>query len=180
MMTVAKSLSSGYAPIGAVVLAPHIWEAIAQQSDRNGVFSHGFTYSGHPVVAAIALENLAIYREMDMPAVAARHGIHLAKGLERLAVHPMVGDVRSLGFVAGVELMADKNRRIPFAPELAVGSAVEMRVRDYGLILRNLGDTIAICPPFIVTEEQIDFIVDTLLTALEDVAADLPDGAMVG
>lgn len=180
MMTIAKGLSAGYAPIGGVVVGPHVWEAIARESARNGVFSHGFTYSGHPVASAIALETLDIYRERDIVSLAAQNGRHLARALERLEGHPMVGEVRSLGFVAGIELMADRESRTPFAQELEVGAAVERRVRDHGLIVRNLGDTIAICPPYIVTPEEIDRIVDRLRDTLEDVAGTLPSSVSPG
>jgi len=178
MMTIAKGLSAGYAPIGGVVVAPHVFAAIAAESDRNGVFAHGFTYSGHPVSAAIAIEALAIYAEMDLPAVAARHGAHLAAALgARIAPHPLVGDVRTLGFLAGIELMADGPGRVPFPAELGVGARVERRARAHGLIVRNLGDIIAVCPPYIVTPAEIDLLVDRLAAALDEVAAELAEGA---
>ena len=176
MMSIAKGLSSGYAPIGGVVVSSDVFAELAEESGRNGVFSHGFTYSGHPVAAAISVEALRIYREMELPAVAARLGRRLAHSLERLAGHPLVGNVRSVGFIGGVELVADRERRQPFPPELKVGAMVERRTRAHGLIVRNLGDTIALCPPFIVDEADIDFIIDALGKALDDVARELDAG----
>lgn len=173
MMAIAKGLSSGYAPIGGAVISGPVFEAIAGEASRNGVFSHGFTYSGHPVCTAIALEAMRIYREMELPAVAARLGDRLAQRLRRLAAYPLVGDVRSRGFIGGVEIVADRESRAPFPAELKVGARVERRTRDHGLIVRNLGDVIAICPPYVTTEDEVDFIVARLGRALDDVLAEL-------
>jgi 4-aminobutyrate--pyruvate transaminase len=175
MMSVAKGLSAGYAPIGGVIVAPHVYAALAEESHRNGVFSHGFTYSGHPVSAAIALEALAIYREMDLPAVARHHGVRLRRHLESLAEIPIVGNVRSLGFLAGVELMADRERRLPFSSEMKVGAMVERRSRTRGLIVRNLEDTIAICPPYTVTDAELDQMMARLATTLKEVMVEIGD-----
>ncbi len=173
MMTIAKGLSSGYAPIGGVVIAPHVFEALSEESHRNGVFSHGFTYSGHPVTAAIAVEALRIYREMDLPSLALKLGAKLAGRLSNIDAHPLVGNVRSLGFIAGIELMADRHSRTRFRPELKVGAMVERRARTHGLIIRNLDDVIAICPPFILTESEVDLMMDRLEATLDDVAREL-------
>ena len=172
-MSIAKGLSSGYAPIGGVVVSGPVFEAIASEANRNGVFSHGFTYSGHPVSAAISVEALRIYKEMNLPDVATRLGRRLAARLADLSDHPIVGNVRSCGFAGGVELMADKARKIAFAPHLAVGAKVEWQSRARGFIVRNLGDTIAICPPYVATEEEIDALAANLALTLDDVHAEL-------
>jgi 4-aminobutyrate--pyruvate transaminase len=179
MMSIAKGLSAGYAPIGGVVLSGGVFDAIAREASRNGVFSHGFTYSGHPVAAAIAVETIRIYREMDLPAVAARLGWRLQANLHALAAHPLVGHVRSLGFIGGVELVADKSTRAAFPAELKVGARVERATRNHGLIVRNLGDVIALCPPYVTTEEDVDFIVRQLGKALDDVHAELRADALM-
>jgi 4-aminobutyrate--pyruvate transaminase len=173
MMSIAKGLSSGYAPIGGVVVSADVYEALAEESGRNGLFSHGFTYSGHPVSAAIASETLRIYQEMDLPAVATRLGRRLAKGLEQLAAHPLVGNVRSVGFIGGVELVADRAARASFPPEMKVGAMVERATRRHGLIVRNLADVIALCPPFIVTDDDVDFLFARLGRALDEVHTEL-------
>jgi 4-aminobutyrate---pyruvate transaminase len=173
MMSIAKGLSSGYAPIGGVIVSGAIFEALASEAARNGVFSHGFTYSGHPVSAAIAVEAMRIYLEMDLPKVATTLGRRLAARLRELADHPMAGNIRACGFLGGVELMADKAHKIPFAPDLKVGARVERASRLRGLIVRNLGDCIAICPPYVVTEEEVDTLVGTLARTLDDVYADI-------
>jgi 4-aminobutyrate--pyruvate transaminase len=177
MLTIAKGLSAGYMPIGGVVVAPEIFATIAEESHKHGTFSHGFTYSGHPVAAAVACEALRVYRAMDLPAVALRLGGHLARRLDRLREHPLVGDIRTLGFLAGIELMADGERRVAFPPERKVGAMVERRTREHGLIVRNLGDVIAICPPYIVSEAEIDQLVEALGRALDDVAGELRGAA---
>lgn len=173
MMSVAKGLSSGYAPIGGVILSGAVFDAIATEADRNGVFSHGFTYSGHPVTSAIALETLRIYREMNLPARAVELGDILGESLRAVVEHPLVGNVRRLGYLAGVELVARRNGPVPFSPEMKVGAAVERRSREQGLIVRNLGDVIAICPPFITSPEEVDFIVGALVRTLDAVQRDL-------
>jgi 4-aminobutyrate---pyruvate transaminase len=173
LMSVAKGLSWGYAPIGGVVVSGALFQAIAPEANRNGVFSHGFTYSGHPVSAAIAVEALRIYPEMDLPNVAARLGRRLAARLQDLADHPIVGNVRTCGFLGGVELMADKTRKIPFTPDMTGGAMVERRARTHGLIVRNLGDCIAICPPYVTTEDEVDSLATNLLLTLDDVHAEL-------
>jgi 4-aminobutyrate---pyruvate transaminase len=173
MMSIAKGLSSGYAPIGGVVISGAVFEALSSEATLNGVFSHGFTYSGHPVSAAIAVEAMRIYQEMDLPKVATTLGQRLSLRLPELSDHPMVGNVRACGFLAGVELMGNKARNIPFEPDLKVGARVERASRARGLIVRNLGDCIAICPPYVVTEEEVDTLVGTLAHTLDDVYADI-------
>jgi 4-aminobutyrate--pyruvate transaminase len=173
MMSIAKGLSSGYAPIGGVAVSGAVFAVLSDQASRNGVFSHGFTYSGHPVSAAISLEALRLYKAMDLPALAGRLGRRLSANLATLAAHPMVGHVRSRGFLGGVELVPDKESGAPFPPELKVGARVERRTRAHGLIVRNLGDTIAICPPYIVSDDEVDSITGRLAAALDDVQAEL-------
>ena len=173
MMSIAKGLSSGYAPIGGVVVSGKVNAVIAAEANRNGVFSHGFTYSGHPLGAAIAVEALRIYRDMELPSLATNLGARLAAGLKTIADHPLVGDVRQCGFLAGVELVADKQTRAQFPAEWKVGARVERRTRDHGLIVRNLADTIAICPPYITREDEVDFILQRLGRALDDVRAEI-------
>lgn len=173
MMSIAKGLSSGYAPIGGVVVSGKVNAVIAAEASRNGVFGHGFTYSGHPLGAAIAVEALRIYRDMDLPSLATNLGARLSEGLRGIADHPLVGDVRHCGFLAGVELVADKHTRAQFPAEWKVGARVERRTRDHGLIVRNLADTIAICPPYVTREDEVDFILQRLGRALDDVHADI-------
>lgn len=180
MMSCAKGLSSGHAPISAVAVAPHVYEAIESMSGRTGGFAHGFTYSGHPLSAAVALEALAIYDEMELPALSRRLAAVLARELSSLGTHPMVGEIRGRGFMAGIELVRNRGTREAFEPSFAVGALVEQRTRAHGLVVRNLGDTIALCPPYILSDEEIATMVGTLALAIDEVMGELPADAFAG
>lgn len=174
MLSVAKGLSSGYMPISAVLIADRIYQAVADGSAQAGVFGHGFTYSGHPVSAAVATEALRLYREIDVVGRARSLGAHLRGALEsRLGGHPLVGEIRSVGLLAGIGLVADPGTRREFDPALKVGTQVELRCRANGAIVRNMGDHIALCPPYVIEPQQIDALVDRLRRALDEVAATL-------
>jgi 4-aminobutyrate--pyruvate transaminase len=173
MMSMAKGLSSGYLPIAAVAISDAMYQVIADEAHRIGVFGHGFTYSGHPVTSAVALEALRIYTEMDLPARAGRLGEQLRLSLSNeIADHPLVGDVRGVGLIAGIELAADKASRTPFDAALKLGAAVEQQCRRHGVMIRNMGDTLAICPPYVIEAQQIDELVTGLRRSLDAVAAD--------
>ena len=166
-MSVAKALSSAYLPISAVLLPEWMYEPIVEESGRRGTFGHGFTYSGHPVCSAVALRNLEIFEERDLFAHAARVGDYLQQRLASLADHPLVGEVRGVGLIAAVELVADKQNKTPFAPGDGIGAFCSARCQDNGAILRNLGDSVAFCPPLIITNAQVDELVDKFTKALD-------------
>jgi 4-aminobutyrate--pyruvate transaminase len=171
MISMAKGLSSGAIPIAAVALSDRIYQAIADQSAEIGVFGHGFTYSGHPVAAAVATEAIRIYHEIDVVGRARRLGAHLRAALnEALAGHPLVGEIRGVGLLAGIGLTADPATGRAFDPALRVGAQVERRCLAHGAIVRNMGDNIALCPPYVIEPGQIDALVERLRAALDDVA----------
>jgi len=170
MMSTAKSLSSAYLPISCVTVAGHVYEAVERQSGELAGFGHGFTYSGHPVAAAVALETLTIYEEMNLPQRTRRLGKFLHDQLEPLAQHSLVGEIRGIGLIAGIELVIDKKSRTSFPANVAIGAQVELATRKRGLIVRNMGDSIALCPPFIIEEEDIIELVSRLTRALDEVA----------
>lgn len=171
MLGVAKGLSSGTLPIAAVLVSPRIYETVADEAHRIGTFGHGFTYSGHPVAAAVATEALRIYQEMDVPGVARELGGHLRQALDQaLAGHPLVGEVRSVGFLAGIGLVADPATGRELDPARKVGALVERHCLSRGAIIRNMGDAIALCPPYVITFSEIDLLVERLRGALDDVA----------
>src|SRR5215469_15180436 len=155
IMVMAKALSSAYLPISATAISEEIYQALLTESDKLGIFAHGYTYSGHPVCCAVALEVLTIMKERDLIGHVQHVGPRLQAGLRRFADHRLVGDVRGVGLIAGVELMNDKAARTPFDPPGSVGSVFVARAQAHGLIVRNLQDTIALCPPLIVTEAEI-------------------------
>ena len=166
MIAMAKGLTAGYIPMGAVALAGHVYDAIAVQSDRLGVFGHGYTYSGHPTASAVALAALEQYHEMNAPALTAKRGAQLREALTGWADDEISGDIRIEGFIAGIELVADKASRRAFDPGLAVGRRFENHALKKGLIVRNMGDTIAICPPYTLTDEEFDMMIARLGSAL--------------
>jgi 4-aminobutyrate--pyruvate transaminase len=167
MITCAKSLSSAYLPISAVLVSEPIFEAMRQQSDKVGVFGHGYTYGGHPVCAAAAVAAMQRYDELDTTANARDAGAYLQRRLREFADHPLVGEVRGIGLMAGVELVRDKETRAAFDPALAVGLACSRFALERGLVTRNLGDTMSFSPPLITGRSDIDEIVTIFADALD-------------
>jgi 4-aminobutyrate--pyruvate transaminase len=173
MVTSAKALSAAMQPISAVLINERVHEAMLAQSDRFGNFAHGFTYAGHPVAAAVALEVQKIYAEIDIVGRAKRLGPMLQSTLGRLATHPLVGDVRGTGLILGMELMRDGERRIAFDSALNVGGRVDAAAKRHGLILRVVGDRLVFAPPLVIEAEDIEEIGLRLERALDEVAGDL-------
>jgi 4-aminobutyrate--pyruvate transaminase len=171
MITCAKALSSGYMPIGAVLVSEAIYAALVKQSEKIGVFSHGFTYSGHPVTSAVALETLNIYEKDDILSHVRRMAPRMQAGLRRFADHPLVGEVRGIGLIGAIELVQDRATKAPFDPAQAVGPFLAKRAHQHGLILRALGDSIAFCPPLIIDESEIDLMLERFALALDDTLA---------
>ncbi len=167
IISVAKALSSSYLPISAVMISDQLYQGIADNSAKNGVLGHGFTYSGHPVCAAVALETLKIYEERDLFAHAAEVGQHLQDGLAQFKDHPLVGEVRGVGLIAAVEIVQDKVSKTSFDPVGKVGSYLNERATEEGLIIRNMGDSIAFCPPLIITQNEIDLVLTRFSSALD-------------
>ncbi len=168
MLTCAKALSSSYLPISALLVNEKIYDALVVESERQGIFGHGYTYSGHPVPAAVALETLKIYDERDILAHVRDIAPEFQAGLRHFADNPLVGEVRGVGLVAGIELMADREARKPFDPALKVGPKVAALAEAEGLIIRAMGDTLAICPPLVITEDERDDLIRRLGRALDN------------
>jgi 4-aminobutyrate--pyruvate transaminase len=173
MMTSAKALSAAMQPISAVLVNERVHEAMLKQSDAYGNFAHGFTYAGHPVAAAVALEVQKIYQEMDIVARAKRLGPLLQSALGKFRTHRLVGDVRGIGLILGMELMQEGRARIPFDPALGVGARVAAAEQRHGLIVRVVGDRLVFAPPLIIEAPEIEAIAERLGRALDDVASDL-------
>jgi 4-aminobutyrate---pyruvate transaminase len=168
MMTLAKNLSSGYVPIGAVLMTREIYETIVLASGTIGTFACGMTYSGHPVSCAVALACLNRYAEPEfLPRVRAL-GVHLAQRLQPFAASAWVADVRSIGLLAAVELLPVESGDQPSVG--AAGKSLVTAALERGVILRALGDTIVFCPPFVSTERDLDVMVDRFTLALGDFA----------
>jgi len=169
VLITAKALSASYLPISAVMINQNVYDALESGSDQVGFFAHGMTYSGHPVSAAVALACLKIYQEDHIIDHVRTVGAQLQTKLrERVAPHPMVGEVRGRGMVAGVELVAKKGSGyVPFPSKFKMGARLRAEAIRRGLILRAMGDTLGISPPLIINEEEIEFLVDTLCQSLE-------------
>jgi putrescine aminotransferase len=165
IITIAKGLSSGYQPIGGSVLSEKVAAVFAE---KGGEFNHGYTYSGHPVAAAVALENLRILDEENIVStVATKTAPYLAKRWAELGEHPLVGEARISGMMAALELTPDKSARAPFESGGAVGLITRDHCFDNNLVMRHVGDKMIISPPLVISKTEIDIMVDTARKALD-------------
>jgi 4-aminobutyrate--pyruvate transaminase len=166
-MSIAKALSSAYLPISAVLLSPELSELIEAESGKIGTFGHGFTYTGHPVAAAVALKTIEIYQRRNLLAHIRHVAPHFQKRLHQLAEHPLVGEAVGVGLIGAVELVADKRKKQSFEPAKQVAVTVGRFAEAEGLITRPLmGDRIAFCPPLVINEEEIGELFDRFERAL--------------
>ena len=157
LMPIAKGLSSGYAPIGGVVIADRIADALLE---AGGDFNHGYTYSGHPVSCAVAAENLRILKEEGIVERVGSHTAgYFAKRWAELGAHPLVGEARSLGLMGALELVADKRTLAPFAKEGDVGLICREFCFREGLIMRAVRDCMIVAPPLVISDAEIDELV---------------------
>jgi adenosylmethionine-8-amino-7-oxononanoate aminotransferase len=171
LMIFAKGVTSGYLPLSGVMLRRGVHDVL---TGVKGMFAHGFTYSGHPTACAVALRNLRIIEDEGLVRRAAERGAYLQRRLQDLRRHEIVGDVRGLGLVAGVELVSDRKTKKSF--EMSVGAArrVWIDALQNGVIVRPLaGDVLAISPPFVISEQEIDRIVEVLDGAIGRLAEEL-------
>ena len=167
-ISVAKALTSAYVPLAAVTVPEAMYQAMLDESRKIGTFGHGFTYSGHPVAAAVALKTLDIYARGRIADQAARKAPQFQKRLAALGDHPLVGEARGLGLVGGIELVADKATKRSFAATAGVGARAVRFAEAEGLIVRFIaGDIVSVCPPLIIAPAEIDELFDRLHRALD-------------
>ena len=160
-MTLAKALSNAYLPISAVMLSPELCEIIEEESGRIGTFGHGFTYTGHPVCAAVALKAIELYEERDILGHVRRIAPYFQRRLAKLAEHPLVGEATGIGLIGGIELVANKKTKQNFDPAKLVAATVFNLAQEEGVISRPLlGDRLAFCPPLVINEGEIDELFD--------------------
>ena len=172
LVTVAKMLTSAYVPMSALYVSEAIYQTVADASAAVGTFGHGYTYSGHPLACAVALETLRIYEADDVIGHVQRVAPRLQAGIQRFASHPLVGNARGLGLIGAIELAEDPATRKPFDPARGVGAYLVRRAQAHGLILRVLGgDVIAFSPPLVITEAEIDELLAKTALALDDTLA---------
>jgi len=169
IMTVAKALSAGYQPISATMVTNELYDIVLAQSDKFGIFGHGYTYSSHPVPAAVALETLKIYEERDIVAQVRRVAPRMQAGIRSYADHPLIGEARGIGMIGAVELVRDKTTKQSFDAKAGVAAYLVRRAQHHGAILRNMpGDIVAFSPPLIIREREIDEMLSCFGKALDD------------
>jgi adenosylmethionine-8-amino-7-oxononanoate aminotransferase len=171
IMTFAKAITSAYIPLSGAVISRTIHQAILQAEPPDGRFMHGMTNSAHPTACAVGLRNLRIIEEEGLVEHAAAMGQRLQDGLHTLLGEDGVGEVRGLGLMAGVEIMADVEKRKPFSFELGVGGRIVAAARERGLVSRNLADNYLLAPPLVIAPEQVDRIVEILRESIREVVA---------
>ena len=168
-ITIAKALSSGYIPISAVIVPEEIFEPIKKASNDVGVFGHGYTYSGHPVACAVALKTIEIYEELNLFSHVVKVTPKFQDRLNKLGSYHFVGEARGIGLIAALEIVKDKETKQNFEPYGKIGKKIAETCQKNGLIVRAIGDVIALCPPLIITETQIDEMFDILESSLTEV-----------
>lgn len=168
MITVAKQLSAGYQPISALMVNDRVYRALVEQSRKVGTFGHGFTYTGHPVAAAVALEAIRMYEELDIVARVRALAPAFAAHLQRLGEHPLVGEARGVGLLGGLEVAKDKASREAFPPAAGVATYAAKRALAHGVITRGLNDTVTLCPPLIISPNELDELFDGIGKALDE------------
>jgi 4-aminobutyrate--pyruvate transaminase len=175
ILTCAKALSSSYLPISAVMINDRVFQGLSDESNKIGTFGHGFTYSGHPVPAAVAIETLKIYDEIDIGAHVREVGAHLQAELRRrFAGHELIGEVRGVGLIAAMELVADKAAHTNFEPGAKVGPRLVTLMQDHGVIGRTvINDALCFSPPLIITKAEIDEMLDRTAKALDELTVQL-------
>ncbi len=173
IVTMAKGMTSGYAPLSATAVAAHLYEAFKDTSDPNAHLRQVNTFGGHPVSCAVAIENLNIMDELDLIARSAALGDVLQRRLKELETYEIVGDVRGRGLLAGIELVANRETKEPLSP-LRV-KAIVARTKSLGVIVGRNGDTVAglnnvvtVSPPLTIAENEIDQIAEALTTAIAE------------
>jgi len=169
LMTTAKMITSAYVPLSALFVSDRIYQACADASVEAGVFGHGYTYSGHPLACAVALEALDIYAERDIVGHVARLAPRFEARIAGYRSHPLIGHGRAVGLIGAVELAADPASRKPFEPARGVGAFLVRRAQAHGLILRVMaGDIIAFSPPLVISEAELDELFGRFERALEE------------
>ena len=168
-MVVSKAITSSYFPLTAILMNDKVYQTIADNSAKIGVFAHGFTASGHPVGTAVALENLDIIEEKDLVGACRRLTPQFQERLHSFAGHKNVGEARGVGMIGALEMVADKATKAPFDPPGSFGAKIVEACHEEGLIIRAIGDVIAFCPPLIITPAEIDELFDRFGRALKKV-----------
>ncbi|MGY4230125.1 L-2,4-diaminobutyrate transaminase [Bradyrhizobium sp. USDA 4503] len=176
LVTVAKGLTSGYVPLSGAIVSEKVYSVMEDAADRVGAFSHGYTYSGHPIAAAAANAVLDIVEKERLSDRARIVGSHFQKRLkDQFSQLEIVGEVRGVGLLGAIEFVADRQTKRRFDPQLKVGARISKAARDRGLIARAMphGDILGFAPPLVVCESEIDEIVELAYKATKQVMDEL-------
>jgi len=168
MLTCAKALSSAYLPISAVMLSEKVYAPLAAQAEALGIFGHGYTYSAHPVCAAVALRAQQLMQERDIIGHVQQVAPLFAARVKRLDRYDFIGNTRHIGLIGAMEFAADKASKTKFNPALKIAAQAMALIQQHGVILRALpGDIIGFCPPLIITADELDDMFDRIEAALD-------------
>ncbi|MFC3058152.1 aminotransferase [Paenirhodobacter populi] len=169
----SKNITAGFFPMGAVILGPELADRVQAASEAIEEFPHGFTASGHPVGCAIALKAIDVVMNEGLADNVVRLAPRLEAGLAEIAKNPNIGELRGIGYMWALEAVADRATKTPFASTLSVSERIANTCTDLGLICRPLGQSVVLCPPFILTEGQMDEMFEKLDKALKKVFAEV-------
>lgn len=172
IITTAKGLTSGYLPLGACIFSEQIWQVIGEPG-KGRCFTHGFTYSGHPVSCVAALKNIEIIEREHLLAHVEDVGTYLEQRLQTLAGLPLVGDIRCQRLMACIEFVADKQTKTLLPDAVNIGERIHLRAQAKGLLVRPIGHLNVMSPPLIITHAQVDEVVETLRQCILDTASEL-------
>ena len=164
-ISIAKQLTAGYAPLSAVAINEDMAEVIERNTEKIGTFGHGFTYGGHPVGCAVAVKALELYEKLNIVEKVKKLSPIFKKKLKSFSDHELVGEARSLGLMGALELTPNKTPH-PFSPIGKVGAKMASELLDRGVMVRAIGDSVAFCPPMIITEEQLNELFNPVRDAL--------------
>ena len=179
LVIVAKGLTLGYVPMGAVFVSDALYQRTKNAMADGAAFGHGLTYSGHPVAAAVGLEVLRLYREGGLLENAARVGEYFQSRLREFSGHPLVGDVRGRGLLAALELVSDKDTKARFAPEVEISKRLTQAGSRFQLIFRAFSDgVVGFAPALCITREEVDLLIDRLRQVLDAVHEDLANAEL--
>jgi 4-aminobutyrate--pyruvate transaminase len=177
MLTCAKALSSAYLPISAVMMSGRVYDILADQAESLGIFGHGYTYSAHPVCAAVALRAQQLMQERNIVEKAAAQAPRFAAHVARMDRFSFIGHTRSIGLIGAMEFSADPASRKKFDSHHKIAAQAVAKIQENGVILRALpGDIIGFCPPLVISDTELDDMfarVETALAGFEATAAAL-------
>jgi 4-aminobutyrate--pyruvate transaminase len=169
MLTCAKALSSAYLPISAVLMSDRVYDTLAGQAESLGIFGHGYTYSAHPVCAAVALRAQQLMQERDIIGNVKRLAPRFAERVARMDRFPFIGNTRSVGMIGAMEFSSEPDSKAKFDPAHKIATRAVAVIQEHGVILRALpGDIIGFCPPLVINGDELDDMFDRVEAALDE------------